>query len=471
MMIKKTYNGLIITLITSLLSTVSCTTDTGTLGIIDVADSIVTQVDHFNIYTCTDTIDIDSMPYHSSVGYLGRLRDPETGVITSASFATQYGVQLQYSLPDSSRFICRDEQGYPLVDSVDVSFYLDEVYGDPNNPMTIEIYPLKRVITNADMTGLSTNIYNNFVDKENRIARSVFTYYDHNYSDEELSDETHSNHIHIALKNDFGNKILRTYFDHPEYFKSNYAFINNVLKGMYVRVSSGEGTYCSVTISAINLYFRYTDYKGEQQAGFTRFSGTPEVVQCTELEGGTDRKTYFSEENKDITFIKNPDGVITSIKLPVEEIFAGHENDSISSARLTLPVHNVLSSHSFPRPGNVLLVQHRNRYKFFQNNMLPNNAQYLITAITATYNAYEFANISRMLNYIYKTHNEAIENSPDGIDPDENWNVVDLIPVTATSNNNSYTSTSYCITPTTARLTAGTEEKPLKIQVVYSRFY
>lgn len=468
-MIRKIYY-LIIPVIVFVL-TPGCTSDTGTIGIIDVADSIVTKDSIYNIYTYTDTIDTDSIPFRSAVGYLGRLRDPETGIITSASFATQYGVQVQFSLPDSSAFLCRDEEGYPIVDSVDVSFYLDEVYGDPNNPMIVEVYPLKKVITKADIQGLGTDILTEFVDRDNMLQRAVFSYYDHNYSDEVLNNETHSNHIHIALKNEIGNRIMKAYYDHPEYFTSNYAFINNVLKGIYIMVSSGEGTYCSVSVSAINLYFRYTDYRGKIQSGFTRFSGTAEVIQCSELEGNNDRKSYFSEENKDITFLKNPDGVVTSIILPVDDIFAGHEHDSISSARLLLPVHNVLSSHSYSRPGNVLLLQHKNRYKFFKENLLPNNAQYLITALTATYNAYEFSNISRLLNFIYRTHKEAVLNSPDGKDPDEKWNVVDLIPVTATSNNNSYTSTAYCITPTTARLTAGTRDNPLKIQVIYSRFY
>ena len=140
----------------------------------------------------------------------------------------------------------------------------------------------------------------------------------------------------------------------------------------------------------------------------------------------------------------------------------GHEQDSISMCALTLQAYSK-TDDAFDSPSQLLLVPHALRYEFFTESWNKDNRFFYITSYNATTNAYVFSNISRLVKGL-KLLKEM------GITTDEDWERVDVIPVSTTSDGTTYTSIFYDVTPTSVRLVCGTDDKPLDIQVVYSYF-
>ena len=150
----------------------------------------------------------------------------------------------------------------------------------------------------------------------------------------------------------------------------------------------------NVAISALDINFVYKDNGADKEA-FVRFGGTPEVFQCTRVEQPKSRKKLC--EVPDTTYLKNPDGVITYINLPVDDVLKGHERDSISMCALTLMAYTK-TDDAFNAPSQLLLVPHCLRYRFFTESWNKDDRFFYITSYSSTYNAYSFTNISRLIS-------------------------------------------------------------------------
>ena len=113
-----------------------------------------------------------------------------------------------------------------------------------------------------------------------------------------------------------------------------------------------DGTMVKMRVGAMNLYFRYKDAeKDTVYVGMSRFAATPEVLQNTYVEN--DGLAELIEHDTQCTYLKTPAGVFTEITLPVNEIYQGHLNDSISQAQFSLYRYNAANQESafeFPRP-------------------------------------------------------------------------------------------------------------------------
>ena len=435
----------------------ACTETTGTLGIMESSEELYTFTATFDVTTKTDSLNLKALPYNSKNGYIGAIRDPETGGLIEASFATQFVTQPYFSLPNSS--LMRKDGEEFVCDSMELLLFMNEAYGNLNNPMKIEVYRMQSDQQKLkDLKGISFR-EDSVADLSERIGGRVFAFYDHTYSDEDLYSSSHDHSIRIPIDASLGSKIIKQYYEHPEWFTSNNLFRDNVFPGVYCRVKDSEGTVVNVAVSALDINFTYKD-DDVDKAGFVRFGGTPEVFQCTRFSEPTSRKRLC--EVPDTTYLKNPDGIITSIFLPVDDILDGHENDSISMCSLTLQAYSK-DENAFNSPSQLLLVPHSLRYRFFSEKWNEDDRYFYITSYSSNYNAYVFSNITKLIRGLSLLRAQ-------GISTDEDWNRVDVIPVTTTSTTTSYTSIAYDVAPTSARLVCGTADKPLQMQVVYSYF-
>ena len=96
----------------------------------------------------------------------------------------------------------------------------------------------------------------------------------------------------------------------------------------------------------------------------SRFAATPEVLQNTYVEN--DGLAELIEHDTQCTYLKTPAGVFTEITLPVNEIYQGHLNDSISQAQFSLYRYNAANQESaFEVPQTLLLVRKQDMYTFF----------------------------------------------------------------------------------------------------------
>ena len=244
----------------------------------------------------------------------------------------------------------------------------------------------------------------------------------------------------------------------------------------------------NVYVGTINLFFRYKDLAQDTTyVGMTRFAATPEVLQNTTFE--TDDMHALAESNNDWTYLKTPAGIFTEITLPIDEIYAGHTNDSISQTQISLTRYNATSPNSLDIPQALLMVRKDNMYSFFENNELPDN----ITSFTVTHNSvntnqYTFQNIARLVTTCINEKQAAREAAGDAwnetkwMEENPDWDKVLLVPVSVEYDDNYYSSPTiirmqHDLRPGFAKLKGGPAmengklKNPLQLEVISTTFH
>jgi hypothetical protein len=230
----------------------------------------------------------------------------------------------------------------------------------------------------------------------------------------------------------YGTYLMRTYYQHPEYFKNSISFIKNVCPGFYFKTVDGQGVMAEVLNVQMEVKFKYksndTEYDGSKV-----FYGTEEVMQTTHI--ANEKGKIDSLVNvKNCTYLKTPAGIFTEVTLPVEQIKKGHINDSILSAKITfqrMADLNKKTDELLSDATQLLMIERDSLYSFFEKNNVTNNRTSFLAVFNATLNTYAYNNISSLINHMWSIRSKG----------SKNWNKVVLIPVkTSTVSTSSYTS-------------------------------
>ena len=480
MNIKKTYWALAAIMLT-IASLISCSEDTGTLGVYPQQDAVSTSTASFGVLS-SDLLNA-VVPANSSACYLGKVIDPETDEAITASFAAQFHTFEGYTFPDEANIVKSDGH---LCESVEIRLFIKSTFGDKNNPMKLEVWPLSRdedkLLKESEKLFTNTNLWQYVDDSQGPVATKVFTATDYIMSDDEREGTNYSNNVRIVLPREIGDDIMEKYYSTPDFFRDSWHFIRNVCAGYLFRTISGTGTMLNMEVSTMNINFSYKDETGATVAALCRFAATPEVIQCTQFESTNLDKLVG---NDDYTMLKTPAGICTELVLPIDDIFNGHENDSIARASLTLTRINnqdedaLNNDYALGIPQNLLLVRKQNLTSFFENHQVSDSQQSFTTDFQSIFNSYSFANISSLITYCQNEKKAGMkaegksEADWEAAHPD--WNHVVLVPVTVSTATNEYGNTvqvsvnqdlSLCST----KLVRGTAAKPIQMQVIYSHF-
>lgn len=475
----------------------SCTESTSILGMTEKTDEISASVEVFNFYT--RSVPMGRVISDNAKGYLGRIVDPETGSLITATYATQFYCLENYQMPPQKTLIENEDYAAEgkqrWVDSCEVRLYLEKSYGEENNPMKLEVYLLSDDIQrmfNEDSTYYTDqDLMALLPDDPEPIATRIITSRDYMISEAEQSSATHQNNIAVALPDSIGQMILENYYQHPENFSNSYMFTHNVFPGLLFRISDGEGTMLTSSVGVFNIYY---DYKEKSDTidyrGITRFAATPEIIQSSSFTN-TDLSTFIQEDRW--TYIKTPAGIATEIELPIEEIYKNHANDSISLASLTFNRYNkAQNDNELGTPSRLLLLRKSEVDDFFRNHRVADNRTSFLAAFESAYNSYSFNNIGRLIAYLWTQRQKDLANinqlaqqcaEKEGLTLDEwlqnhqltdaldkDWNKLVLLPVVTTANSNgNVTSVAHEMSLTSIRLKGGMSE-PLPLQVVFTRF-
>ena len=456
---------------------VSCDEDTGTLGVYPQEDATATSTASFNVLS-NDILNT-VVPANSTTCYLGKVIDPETDQAVTATFAAQFHTFENYSFPKKEDIV-RDAEGF-LCDSIEVRLYVKSTFGDKNNPMKVEVWPLS--MSQDKLLQESTTLFTNtdlwkFADTEQGpITTKVFTSTDYTLTDAQRARKDYLNNVRIVLPRE-------TYYSHPEFFRDSYSFIRHVCPGFLFRTVGGTGTMLNLEVCTINLNFRYKSeaYPDSTLSALCRFAATPEVIQCTQFESSNLSALMGNEQ---YTMLKTPAGICTELTLPVNDIYKGHENDSITRASLTLTRINnqdedaLDDNYALGIPQNLLLVRKQNVSTFFEKHQVSDKQQSYTTIFLETYNCYTFGNISRLISYC--RHEKMAGMKASGMTEEQweaahpDWNRVVLVPVTiATTADNQgdgvEVSVNQDLSLCSTKLVRGTAANPIKMQVIYSRF-
>lgn len=197
------------------------------------------------------------------------------------------------------------------------------------------------------------------------------------------------------------------------------------------------------------------------------FSGNEEVLQTTQFISDKNIIQRLAA-NTQCTYIKAPDGIFTEVTLPVDDIKRGHENDTITSAKVVFRRMNDISSLTddlLSEPQYLMILEKDSLYSFFEHRDLPNNVASYLAVYNSNKNTYTFNNISGLINRMYDKRNVSAD-----------WNKAVIVPVQVITANSSSSTSSVAgvsneLRVVSVRLVGGSDNPydPVRISIVYNQ--
>ena len=468
-----------------------------------IGGSITNKIDNINISNSafnvtTKSIVAGAVLSRNNTGLIGKMKDLETGNYVKGDYMTQLSVLPTFSV-DTLDYIKQANNGSIEADSCYLLVSYNASYGDTIAPMKVTAYEMTRPMSEERPMSEDKEYYSNYdAFKEGWVSENN-QHWSSNYNLSNTSDvKNFKIYLNKEYKKDgktyknYGSYIMQTYAEHPEYFKTNWDFLNKVCPGFYVKHAGGIGNVANIWNTELQFYYKIQKTV-KNSAGndsivtglaFNRFDGTEEVLQLNKITN--DSKTLANlAKDESCTYLKSPAGIFTEETLPVEDIMKGHEKDTLNTATISFPRMNNVdnnNNYQFSVPSTILMVQKDSLDAFFEKNKLTDNR----TSYTASYNknstgvknAYTFYNISNLVTAMYKNKGKS-----------ENWNKVVLVPVTLTTStqNNAtvITKINHDMQLTSTRLIKATDDPdkdyttkdgkrvatgPVQIKVIYSKF-
>lgn len=465
---------------------VSCDDTTDNIGssLIDNVDKLHITTDTFTV--STRSIVADSVLSRNMTGYLGKVRDPETGAYLSSSFMTQFYSPENFSFPDKDSIQSRDELGEVMADSCDIRLYYNGFYGDSLATMKMSVYELTKPVEEQKFFYSNFNPEKEYISGNENKTNKVYTLVDLNVDEKTRYSSDYMPAIRISLDNEYGTKILKAYYDNPKAFKNAYSFIHDVMPGFYFKSVGGLGSMAYISLSQLNVYFRHktttTASDGTKRdtiiTSVGAFPGTEEVLQTTTVSNDKSTLQKLVSDNS-CTYLKSPAGIFTEMRIPVKDIVEkqyigedgktySHKNDTINSAKVVLTrINNAQDSeYTLAIPQTLLILPKADMYSFFEKKKVADYKTSFLATFNSSTNTYTFNNIGGLVKHLYEN----------GDRTKADWDKVVIIPVTTTYNTTSTTkeliAVNHDMSLTSTRLVGGPESKygDIKISVIYSKF-
>lgn len=464
-----------------------------------IGASLTDNMDHLQITTdtfsiTTRSIIADSVLSRNTTGYLGKIKDPETGAYITGDFMMQFNTLEDYFFPTKDSIESKDELGNVYVDSCEIRLYYDDFYGDSLAAMKLSVYELAKPYEEGQ------NYYSNYdpfeqgyIREDGIVKSKMYALTNMGLSDSLRKSSSYSPNIRIPLNDpytdkdgktykNYGTYILQKYYENPEITKNSYNFIHQICPGFYVKILEGLGSMATIYNSQLNLYFRYRSKytrdnttKDTIYVGTTTFAGTEEVLQHTHITNDKQTISTLAADNS-CTYLKTPAGIFTEMTLPVDEIVYNHENDTLNTAKITLSRinNNTHGDYTLSTPSTLLIVEKDSMYTFFESSKIADNK--LTYLSTFANNGYTFNNISGLIRHMAEAKEKGLQSNPNWLALHPDWNKVVLVPVSTeyvtVGQNQVLAKVSHDMSMTSTRLVGGSANpnQPIRISVIYSKF-
>lgn len=434
----------------------ACDDNTDTLGVemMPYADFTTSQYATYDVETVSYEVG-DSVLARSSMSYIGRFTDPETGTVIESDFLAQFHCSEGFSFPDS----VKDS----LITSTELRLYVEDFVGDSLATFKLSVYPLTEILDP------DANYYTNidperyYDPSQEPITTKWFTISDRTITDSARWDDDYYTSIRIKLPDSVGQRIYEGFVSNPEWFENTETFVNSGLpcsKGFYFKIESGDGAIAYIDVSQFNIYFDYYDEDYETDTtGVVQFAATEEVVQATRFENS---RLDLLLGNTDVTYLKSPAGIFTQATLPTDLI---NIEDTINSAILTFTRYNDLVDSDFKLsiPQTLLLVRLDDYLNgFFEDYMVADSETSYLASFSSSSNTYEFSNLSKLLTTIRREKAEGTAT--------ENADIVLIIPVEATYDTSSnVVALNHDFSMASAKLVGGENDR-VQLELIYSTY-
>lgn len=464
-------------------------------------DSITDSKDLLNIESATydvasQSVEADAVFSRNTIGYVGKVRDPETGTYVTGNFMTQFHTFENFSFPNKDSLVIVNQKGDTIIggseiiaDSCSVGLYYTSFYGDSLANMTLAMKELEEPMKDGKKYYSNQSPETEGLIRKDGINKiKTYTLTDLSVSESDRNNTSYMASISLKLNapytdkkgktyKNYGTYIMNQYYEHPEYFKNSYTFTKNVCPGFYFKNKAGLGSMAYITVSQLNVYFKYRN--DSTYVGVANFAGTQEVLQTTDIENKNIEKLVADNS---CTYIKSPAGIYTELELPVNKILTGHENDTLNTAKIVLTKMNktVDSKYDFNEPTTLLMIPKDSLKTFFEGEELPDYKTSFIAynsnSLSTDHGTYTFNNIAGLISHMADTRNAGVATDSDWELKHPDWNKALLVPVTLTTTKNSNQQTIIVkvvndMSLASVKLVKGSsEESKIKVNVIYSKF-
>ena len=455
----------------------ACDDTTDTIGKSLTPDNDGLNIAADSFVVATRSVAVDSVVSRNTQGYLGKVKDPETGSYVTGSYMTQFHLLEDYTPFASEKSIVSRENGEVVADSCELVVYVNSFYGD-------SLASMKMKAMEMDHPMLENRIYystfdpekEGYVRKDGIQKEKVYSIVD--FTKDESTRYNNMRSIPIQLNDpytdkngktykNYGTYIMQTYYAHPEYFSTPIKFIKNVIPGFYMKYESGLGSMAYVKFNRLFIYYRYKpESRDTVYTGYASFSGNEEVLQTSTITNDEATINRLVNDNS-CSYVKSPSGIFTELTMPVDDIYRKHEQDSLNTVQLILQrINNTSTSqYALSAPTTLLILPVDSAKAFFENDKVIDNKTSFIATYSSTSNTYTFSNISGLIRAMRQNEGKSA-----------NWNKAYVIPVTT-----SYTTLSSYTTQLTSivndmslsstRLVGGSgTTHDVKVNVIYSKF-
>ena len=481
----------------------SCDEDPMSVGRTLTNESDTLNLNKSTYFATSQTVLATSVLTDPQDFFFGRVNDPQTNTIVTSDFTSQFYVLPSLNISPESDFVHK-EDGKIIADSCDIIIYTKSPANTLDNLTAMQMrirelqspIPSKRYYSDFDPES--------YVRKDNNAIdfTHTFTYTNLRDAEDDRSKSDYLNNIRIVLNKpytgrdgvtykNYGTYILRQYMEHKERFRNSSVFARDVCPGFLFEITDGLGFYAAMSNIGLRVFYTLKHDKEFQTSEV--FAGTEEVVQTVRV---TNDKTALAKlaAETDHTYLKTPAGLFTEVTLPVEDIWKGHDKDSLLAAKIVFQrLNNTnVSERDLGTPTALLMVMKDSLNAFFERRMVPNSQTSFYTSFTSTSNIYNFVNISTLIRKMWANRNEAIkkiqaehkdwtleqatnewtnQKDANGNLVNQNWNKVLLVPISYEMSSTSTTPTrvGHDMSLTSTRLVGG-KNHPISIEVVYGRF-
>ena len=480
-----------------IMALISCDDTTDTLGssLTDVNDTMHIETAEYAV--TSQSVRATNLVSRATTGYLGKIKDPETGLYIAGNYMTQFRPLMEDQFESLEDVYVEDyDPSQPKwsqveCDSCAIMLYLPKWYGDSLTQMKFTLHELSKpyeegVPYTSDFDPLEEGYVRTeagSIHKQLSYSLANLAYSLH----DRLSDE-YDNNVAITLNepytdrdgvtyNNYGTYIMRKYFNPAtsKNFNQQYLFNHNICPGFYFQTSGGLGNMATVDGASLLVFYSVKDDTLYHTVSI--FGGTEEVLQMTNISLESDKMDELVNDNS-CTYLKTPAGIFTEMTLPVDEVITKkHANDTLSTARLFIPrINNTYQSeYSLNIPQTLLLVEKDSVESFFNKQKLADYRSSYLSTYSSTYNGYSFGNISYLVSSMYRKRNASGLSNEEYAALHPNWNKVMLIPVETTyttlSSSSELTKVTYDMSLTSTKLAKGTEDNgKITLKVIYSKF-
>lgn len=457
----------------------SCDDSTTGIGtdLIPGGDKIPANTDSYEF--TTQSLLADSVYARTSTAYLGRYTDENFGEFTADFMA-------QFTCMDNFEFA----EDIAKITGLSLFLQYSTFFGDSLNGMRLQVDTLDKVIAEKDINTFYTSVnpadyYN---EKAKPIAIKAYSAVGPSAMDTTYTSTRVLTQV-VKLPTNMGEFMYNKYKEDKNNYKDPSAFIKNVLKGIYVRSTHGDGTILYINNIVLRLYY---DLMIESSSGkkdsisprYYDFAATKEVIQANHFSN--DNRLEDLVKDPDHTYIKSPAGIFTEATFPITEIYNEHKKDTLNGVNVSFTRYNEKDSkYKMDIPQYVLMVRKKDMFSFFEQNKITDSQTSFLSQYSSSNNTYTFSNIAPLITYCIEERKRGIanaggspENAEDGKkweteNPD--WNKVVLIPVKAETSTSSseIVGISNSLGMESAILKGGTNPSPnyrLKMQIFYTTF-